>query len=494
MATILVVDDRAVNRKLLKDLLVRTDHRLLEAENGADALVLARLEHPDLVVADILMPKMDGYEFVRELRQDSATRECAVIFWTANYAEDEVQLLADRSGVKHVLLKPTEPGRILDAIENALSAAPQDISPVPDEVFRREHLAILNDKLLEQVRKLDESEQLFRAVVENASDLVMVLELDGTARYVSPSIERVLGFRATEIVGKDALALIHPADISGTSVALAHVAKEPRKRVSLEIRARRADGTWRVIEFDAVNLSHLPGVGGVLVVARDITERKRAEEERRTLLAHLVKAQEEERKRIASDVHDDSIQVMAAVGVRLGMLRGHLADEEQVARITKLEDAVQQAIGRLRQLLFQLAPPALERDGLTAAMRFYLEEAFGDEGTHFHLESEYGAEPPREIRVLVYRIAQEALSNVRKHAQARNVGVWLTERDGGLLIQIRDDGVGFTSGDVEMPLPGHLGLVSMRERAEMLGGWLAVESEPGKGTSVEFWIPRVIEA
>lgn len=486
----MVVDDRAINRDLLKSVLSRSGHRLLEAENGAEGLGLAKVEHPDLVVADILMPKMDGYEFVRELRSDPTTRDCAVVFWTANYAEDEVRILADRSGVKHILTKPAAPELMLEVIETALSELSQDLFPVPDEEFRREHLALLNEKLLEQVRRLEESEELFRAVVENASDLIVILELDGTIRYVSPSIERILGITPAETVGGGALDLIHPDNISDVRLALSKVAGESGERASLEVRARHADGSWRVIEVHAANLAHLSGVRGILIVARDTTERKRGEEERRKLLAHLVRAQEDERRRIASDVHDDSIQVMAAVGVRIGMLRDRLSDAAQIEMISKLEEAVQLSMGRLRHLLFQLAPPSLEREGLAAAIRTYLQETFGEAGVEYDLDSLINTEPTREIRTLVYRIAQEALSNVRKHSQARQVSVRLEDSEGGLQVQIRDDGVGYSPADSEMPQPGHLGLVSMRERAEMLGGWFRIEGRPGAaGTSVEFWVP-----
>lgn len=131
----------------------------------------------------------------------------------------------------------------------------------------------------------------------------------------------------------------------------------------------------------------------------------------------------------------------------------------------------------------------MEREGLAAAITAYLEEAFGEIDVAFALESIIAREPSTEVRTLIYRIAQEALSNVRKHAQATRVEVRLEEVDQGVTTTIRDDGVGFKPEDAEMPLPGHLGLVSMRERAEMLGGWFQIEGKPGAGTVVEFWVP-----
>src|ERR1700726_1669612 len=105
MATILIVDDRPANREYLTTLLGYGGHRLLQAADGAEALATARADHPDLVIADILMPTMDGYEFVRQLRADPAVAATPVIFFTAHYHEQEARALADACGVVHILTK-----------------------------------------------------------------------------------------------------------------------------------------------------------------------------------------------------------------------------------------------------------------------------------------------------------------------------------------------------------------------------------------------------
>lgn len=367
-------------------------------------------------------------------------------------------------------------------------------------------LNVLLDDLAQRNAELSESEARKSAILKSALDSIVSMDHEGNIVEFNPAAERIFGYTCVDVIGKPMADMIIPPNLRekhrrGLAQYLT-TGEGPVIGKRLELTGMRADGTEFPVELTVTRVD-LPGPPLFTGYLRDITERKRAEEElkrsfetlrktddeRRTLLAHLVRAQEDERKRIASDVHDDSIQVMAAVGLRLGMLRGQLTDPEQLARITKLEESVQLSIGRLRHLLFQLAPPALDREGLAAAIRTYLDEAFGEEKVAYHLESLISAEPSREIRTLVYRIAQEALSNVRKHAQARQVGVRLDDSDGGLLVQVRDDGVGYLPADSEMPQPGHLGLVSMRERAEMLGGWFRIEGDPGAGTSVEFWVP-----
>jgi signal transduction histidine kinase len=210
-------------------------------------------------------------------------------------------------------------------------------------------------------------------------------------------------------------------------------------------------------------------------------------EPRRQLGALLIEAQENERKRIAWDLHDDSIQVMTAVGLRLKAFRRNVAaDPDLAGQLDELEVVVGDAIGRLRGLLFELRPIVLDPEGLTAALRAYL-DSLEQEGLSTVLDSRLGTEPRSETRAILYRLAQEALTNVRRHARAFLVEVSLEERGGGFALRVRDDGAGFSIE--QRGEPGHLGLVAMRERAELFGGWCRIQSAPGAGTTVEVWVP-----
>ena len=211
-----------------------------------------------------------------------------------------------------------------------------------------------------------------------------------------------------------------------------------------------------------------------------------AAEERRELLARLVQAQEEERLRVANDIHDDPIQHMTAVGMRLAMLRSKLPPElRQTA--DDLDRAVSRSIGRLRRLMFELRPMSLDRDGLEPALRQYLTVMQQEHGPAFEIANRMVGEPSADARAAAYRVAQEALVNVRKHAAAAMVRIVLEERERGFLVRIEDDGAGFTPGSARSD--GHMGLTAMRERAELAGGWCRIASAPGEGTTVEFWLP-----
>jgi signal transduction histidine kinase len=238
------------------------------------------------------------------------------------------------------------------------------------------------------------------------------------------------------------------------------------------------------------------------VVAADVTEQRRSEavlrrtvetlrqvdENRRALLRRLVHAQEEERRAIASDIHDDSIQSMFAVGLRLAALRAALRDAPQVELVDRLQESVQQSTDRLRHLLFELRPAALDEGGLPAALRESLDVIRRECGIEVELETAVAQSLAPETHVIAFRIAQEALANVRKHSKARRVECTVSTVDDGILMRIVDDGVGFDGGRGVTPA-GHLGLIAMRERAEMAGGWFRITSSTGKGCGVDYWIP-----
>jgi PAS domain S-box-containing protein len=238
-------------------------------------------------------------------------------------------------------------------------------------------------------------------------------------------------------------------------------------------------------EFSAEDLQFMQLAS--TIVSR-VVERNRGEIQRQMLLGRVVSVQEEERKAIAEDIHDDAVQVMTAANMRLELFRMGLTDPAQVDSAGKLQETISLAIGRLRNLLFELVPPDLDRHGLAAALRAHLEQFESDAGIRWELHSQLTAELSPQVRILLFRIFQEALVNVRKHAHATTVRVSLKTVDGGAMMRLSDDGAGFQAASAEH-FAGHLGLVSMRERAEIAGGWLRVTSEPGRGTEIRTWVP-----
>ncbi len=203
----------------------------------------------------------------------------------------------------------------------------------------------------------------------------------------------------------------------------------------------------------------------------------------------LVLAQEQERRRIAADIHDDSVQAMTAVSLRLQRLRRHLGGDAPTSMLHDAEQATVAAIGRLRRLIFELHPPTLENEGLTAALRLYLQETFDPLGVRWHLDTALDGEPGRTCQVLAYRLAREAIFNVAKHARCQHMAVAVRRRGGGIHLQVADDGVGFRPAPATAGEPGHLGLGNSSQMAGAAGGWWRVHSREGSGTVVTFWLP-----
>jgi signal transduction histidine kinase len=155
MATILIVDDRPTNREFLITLLGYTGHQILEATDAREALEQVRAVHPNLVIADVLMPEIDGFEFVRMLRAEPGIAETRVVFYTATYLAQEARTLAAACGVKHILVKPAEPQLIIETVQAVLGDVAQPVATTPDAEFDREHRRLLLDKLSEKVDELE---------------------------------------------------------------------------------------------------------------------------------------------------------------------------------------------------------------------------------------------------------------------------------------------------------------------------------------------------
>jgi signal transduction histidine kinase len=211
------------------------------------------------------------------------------------------------------------------------------------------------------------------------------------------------------------------------------------------------------------------------------------DEHRRKLLFRLVNAEEDERRRIAADIHDGPVQEITGAQIVLDALRRHLTDPKHTRTVESTLEVLRTGVEGLRDLLFDLRPTVLDQEGMKPALVHALEAL--PEGVEFEVEDRLSEEPPPQTRIILYRIAQEALANIRKHAHATRVLITLEEKDEGFLVRVEDDGRGFDPPRALQSAPRHLGLSSMRERAEMAGGWCQVRSVPGRGTTVTFWLP-----
>jgi two-component system cell cycle sensor histidine kinase/response regulator CckA len=200
MATVLIVDDRAVNREIARASLDYGGYQVIEATDGRQALNLARTRRPDVILTDVLMPGMDGYEFVRDLRSDPDTAGIPVLFYTANYREDEARPLATAFGVSKILSKDASPQQLLDAVAEALHDRPASVAYERND-FGAQHVSTVNTKLLEKIQALDESEARFAAMAEASPIGIVIADLDGNASYANPQLTEITQAPAAELLG-----------------------------------------------------------------------------------------------------------------------------------------------------------------------------------------------------------------------------------------------------------------------------------------------------
>jgi signal transduction histidine kinase len=214
--------------------------------------------------------------------------------------------------------------------------------------------------------------------------------------------------------------------------------------------------------------------------------------ERDRLYERMLNAEELERRRIAHDIHDDTISTMSAIELECARLRSLLSDETQIQIADGIARTVEGAVDRLRHLVFQLEPKVLHREGLGPAIRVLLEDLSSMTRIDHRLDDRTGGGGSHATRTVAFRVTKEALANVRKHSHAHMVHVAVLSLHGGVHVRITDDGRGFDVAACRCADVGHLGLSSMRERTEEAGGFFLVDSCPGLGTTVDFWLPGTI--
>jgi PAS domain S-box-containing protein len=298
MTSVLVLDDRAADRELLRVVLDYAGHTVHEAASGDAALALARTERPDLVIADLLMPLMDGYEFVQELRRDPATAAIPVIFCTATYELDEVHALVEACGVSRVLVKPVEPEEIIRTVAEVLGTRPKVPAPVPTEQFTREHQRVLNAKLLTQVEQLERvnqeqqrlHEELIKAQRQTAESLILLETLQRTApvgiafvdrdfriQRMNEKLAAMNGLRLDEVVGRTVEQLaphvwpaVEPFYRHVLQTGEAVINQDTGARIGLDGQPRFGLASYYPVRLD----QEIIGVGAIFV---DITERHEAD-------------------------------------------------------------------------------------------------------------------------------------------------------------------------------------------------------------------------
>jgi PAS domain S-box-containing protein len=341
-------------------------------------------------------------------------------------------------------------------------------------------------------RELRESEKRFPLLAESAPVLIWMAGLDKGTTYFNPGWLEMTGRRLEDELGNGWTHGVHPDDLS-RCMATYVAAFDARRQFTMEYRLRRHDGEYRWILDTGVPCygpdRRFTGYVGSCV---DITDRRRLEDRLREVSGRLVSAQEEERRRVARELHDDLSQQLALLGSELEELSLHHPEgrEEMSHRLIALCRQAQSISADVYRLSHQLHPTKLEALGLVPSLRSYCREVSTQQNIHVSFtHGDVPASLPMDISLCVYRIVQEALRNVSRHSGTNEAHVQILAREGGLCLRIADAGAGFDPDSI-----GHvgLGLLSIRERLRFVGGDLQVHSARSHGTRLEVWIPLAV--
>jgi PAS domain S-box-containing protein len=525
-ASLLIVDDAPGNLGVVVDSLADRGFRILIARDGAEAVERALFSQPELILLDVNMPGMDGFETCRRLKADSRTCDIPVIFMTVADDIDNMVEGFKAGGIDYV----TKPVRIdemmarlnvhlamramhrtlLDKnrrLENEVAVrerAERELSRIRDELEARvakrtDELARANADLRAQIEererteaKLKLSEARLRTIVEASPVPLAITSLhEERILYANEALRQLFRMDETEQSRLDPASLY--VDKAERARVIGHM-KRDGSVSNREVRYRRPDGStfWSIVTGRLAAYEDVPAMYWGL---NDVSERKRIEQELlesreqlRQLGAHMEAVREEERKRIALEIHDELGQLLTALKMDVSLLKMQLSGlPELPTKVAEMRELVEKTILMVRNVANHLRPAALNF-GLASALE-WLAEDFGKR-TGIPCQFLMNASEPMlsdAHATAVFRVVQESLTNVARHANATRVHVSVTRSALGFELNVSDNGCGFDPAAARKR--DSYGLLGMSERARLIGASLQIDSVLGAGTVVSISIP-----
>jgi PAS domain S-box-containing protein len=538
VAKILVVDGQPVDRNRLTTVLVDDGHVVFEAGDGAEALLIAAAERPELIITNLVMPGMDGYQLVRELLAVPALASTKVIFYTASFVVDEARPLAAVSGVGAVLAKPAESKRLLGVVNEVLAAQAVPLE-APSEEFRREHVRALSAKLADEIRHLrtaetalEGSEARFRSLAESCPVGIFSLDVVGRVTYSNPRLREICGLAEMDGMSPPMWSeLLHPDDRDRVVAGVAR-AGQAAGRYRDELRVVRPDAGVRWVVLQLTPLANGDGPNKHVGTVEDVTEIVEAQRRRHELEARLRSTERlESLGRLSAGIAHDFNNLIGAILNYAHCMSSDVAALAQSSsanpRLAQLAEdsaavatAAESAADLTRQLLIFSRREVIHteiidaNDVVTGAAKL-LSRTLGE---HVLLESRLDpdlwpilGDRGRLEQVVVNLVVNARDAIIETGAIAiRTENVEFNETAAALhpgrtpgrysRITVYDDGPGMRPETVARAFEPFfttkpegigtgLGLATVYGTVTQLGGYVAIYSERGQGTTVRVYLP-----
>ena len=359
------------------------------------------------------------------------------------------------------------------------------------ELVRQAHERVLREASAREKaqRALVDTEARYRSVFESASDGLVVLDADGVIVEANRAAFLMLDSAPGQLRGRRFPELVSSGcpDLWDEFTAQLQLVGTARTELVLE----RVDGDALDLDLRGASFS-FAGEPRILALMSDVTDRKRAERRHELLAGKVLVAQEEERARISRELHDELGQLLTAIRFELGLVAKHSASvpDDAARALDSAVGLIERSATELRHICKRLRPPLLDDLGLEPAVRQLVEDFSAHTGLEVDEEieiAELDVPLPTEVSLCVYRVLQESLTNVGRHAGAKSVVLELRQKTAELVLSVYDDGQGFETSD--LPEIEGSGMTGMRERAHLVGGRLDISSAPFQGTRIELRVP-----
>ena len=506
-------DDRA--RSILADELQALGFHIDSADNGKAALAIAIENRPDIIIAAILMPEMDGFAFCQKIKQDPKLHTIPFVFYTRRYANEQAERFAYMLGVADFIDKALPVNEVIPRIQACLDSSPDEVSPdkslpvatlsVEQQNFLQAiHLDVLNDKFWQNEKELQRTQQSLQESEERFHNLTdgaiqgIVIQSKQQLVFANKAYASMLGHRSVaELLAQDIESMIAPYERGRVRHYQRACLNGEEVPPQYEYDALRADGSPITLQTIARRVNW-QGEAAVQSFVIDVTERKwvqkeleQSREELRELTFHLQRVQEEDRTRIAREIHDQMGQSLTGLKLSLAQLKTSIRQNKLTVEqeLTAIIDSVDDLIGGVQRISTELRPALLDHFGLPAACKWQTEQFQKHTGIVCRLlirEQEF--EMDKEHSTALFRILQEALTNVARHAQAQSVDIALGKGGGSAILVVADNGKGIDdTNDNQKAL--ELGILGMQERANRLGGNVDIRQRAEGGTRVVVRMP-----